>query len=829
MSRVRPETFVLPRAGGFRRAPPGTRAVVAGGGIAGVAAATVLCERGVGVTLLEREPQLGGRAGGFSETLATGERVEMERGFHAFFRQYYNLRALLRRIDPNLGLLRALDDYPILGPDGMVQGFAGLPTRTPWQFAALAWKTPYLRAGDIAKANARAAIEMLRFDSVRTYARFDGMTAAAYLDSLDFPVAARRMLFDVFSHSFFNPESEMSAAELLMMFHFYMAANREGLIFDVSRRPMGTAIWEPFAAWLSGRGARLEMKTAAARVQRSPSGSWLVEHSAGSVEADLLVLALDVGSLRSLVRSSPALEALQPMADALRATRPFAVWRLWLDRPMAADRAPFSGTTGVGILDNISVYDRFQDESARWAQAHRGSVVELHAYAVPDDVPEAEIKASLLAAFHAFYPEARPARILGECFLLRQDCPAFAPGSYASRPTVETPLQGLAIAGDFVTMPIPCALMERAAASGFLAANTVLATLGVVAEPIRSVPCKGLFSPRVARDTATPRPPHLFGRPLPDAPGVDNRPDWQQADVAWIRGALALSQRLPSGGWYALDAVRAFSERPRCIAVDGRPLVVFRHGGRLLVAPDACPHLGASLSCGRVQDGKLVCPWHGLRLGPDGHGAWKPLPTYDDGILLWVRIDGREHPTDAPYLPVRPTAPLDAVVRVEAACEPRDVISNRLDPWHGAHLHAYSFATLRVIEQERDEIVVRVAYRVLRSLAVEVDARFHCPDPRTIVMTIVRGEGEGTVVETHATPLGPGRTAIVEATLATSERPGFGVARRAAPLLRPVLQWASRRLWVDDAAYAERLYALRARPDASSGATLTKDARPLER
>ena len=27
----------------------------------------------------------------------------MNRGFHAFFRQYYNLRALLRRVDPRSG------------------------------------------------------------------------------------------------------------------------------------------------------------------------------------------------------------------------------------------------------------------------------------------------------------------------------------------------------------------------------------------------------------------------------------------------------------------------------------------------------------------------------------------------------------------------------------------------------------------------------------------------------------------------------------------------------------------------------------------------------
>ena len=56
---------------------------------------------------------------------------------------------------------------------------------------------------------------MLRYRPDRTYARFDGRTAREYLDSLNFPPAARRMLFDVFSHSFFNPEEEMSAADLL--------------------------------------------------------------------------------------------------------------------------------------------------------------------------------------------------------------------------------------------------------------------------------------------------------------------------------------------------------------------------------------------------------------------------------------------------------------------------------------------------------------------------------------------------------------------------------------------------------------------------------------
>jgi isorenieratene synthase len=309
-----------------------------------------------------------------------------------------------------------------------------------------------------------------------------------------------------------------------------------------------------------------------------------------------------------------------------------------------------------------------------------------------------------------------------------------------------------------------------------------------------------------------------FGRKLPHAPLIETRPDWEQADPAWIRNALRQAQELPSGGWYVVAPTRAIGERPLCCEVAGRALVAWRAGDRLLVAPSTCPHLGASLCGAEVQDEHLICPWHGLALGPNGHEAWNPLPTYDDGTLLWVRLEhAGEAASPAPYFTSRPVLAISGVIETDVTCDARDVIANRLDPWHGTHFHRHAFARLRVIDQPSDRITVRVAYRIFGRIAVEVDACFHCVDPRTIAMTILRGEGEGSVVETHATPIAPGRTRVIEAVFATSDRPGFKYARLAARVLRPFIEYRARKLWREDAVYAERLYSLRHRPRIEAG------------
>lgn len=466
-------------------------AVVIGAGLAGLAAAVILAERGVGVTVLERETYLGGRVGAWTDRLQDGTSFEMERGFHGFFRQYYNLRQLLRRVDPALAFLKPTIDYPILTPTGN-ESFAGLTHAPLFNVAKLTWRTSTLGIRDLMGVNVPAALAMLRFEPSRTYAEFDQGTAGAYLDSLNFPPLARQRLLHVFAHSCFNPETHMSAAELLQMMHFYFTANYDGLVFDVANQPFSRGIFAPLGALLASLGASVRTGISARALVRRKL-DWVVETDKESRSADLVVLATEVPGVQAIVSASQGLDNpdWQRQIASLRVTNPFAVWRLWLDKPVSRGRAGFAGTAGVGPLDNISVYENLEDESRAFAERTGGSVVELHAYALPDGSNETELKRQLLGGLHTLYPETVAARIVEDRFLLRQDCPSFAPGSHAVRPEVGTPFPGLCLAGDFVRLPFPTALMERAASAGMLAANTLLDPLGVRGEALWSVALRG--------------------------------------------------------------------------------------------------------------------------------------------------------------------------------------------------------------------------------------------------------------------------------------------------------------------------------------------------
>lgn len=495
--------------------PAGARhVVVVGGGIAGLTAALGLAEQGVTVTLLEREEALGGRVRSWPVDLGDGSPdARMSRGFHAFFRQYYNLRAVLRRADPTLERLRPLDDYPLVRAGGGADSFADIPRTPPLNLAAFVARSPSFDLAGLRGVDVEAALGLLDVDFPDTYAELDGVSAAEVLDRLHFPEEARHLALEVFARSFFADPREFSGAELVAMFHLYFVGSAEGLLFDVPRDDYDATLWAPLGRHLHGLGVEVVTGREVRSVTDVEGGLTVLHGVPGTDEqawlpADAVVLALDPVALRNVVAASPGLggdegagAAWRDAVGAVRSAPSFAVWRLWLSGQVEAHRPPFLGTSGYGPVDNVSVLERFEDHATRWHERTGGSVVELHAYALPDGTDEAELRTRMRAELSRLYPETAALDVVHEEWLVQRDCVLVGLEPWASRPGVATPDPRLVLAGDAVRCDLPVALMERAATTGWLAADRLLTGWGLPGHGVWSVPTRSRLGsvPRLAR------------------------------------------------------------------------------------------------------------------------------------------------------------------------------------------------------------------------------------------------------------------------------------------------------------------------------------------
>jgi nitrite reductase (NADH) small subunit/3-phenylpropionate/trans-cinnamate dioxygenase ferredoxin subunit len=79
----------------------------------------------------------------------------------------------------------------------------------------------------------------------------------------------------------------------------------------------------------------------------------------------------------------------------------------------------------------------------------------------------------------------------------------------------------------------------------------------------------------------------------------------------------------------------------RSFQVGDRLVAVFRHQGEYLAIDDLCPHMGASLGAGYLdEEGVVTCPWHAWRFcARDGKWADNPRLAVD---TFEVRICGDE-------------------------------------------------------------------------------------------------------------------------------------------------------------------------------------------
>ena len=79
-------------------------------------------------------------------------------------------------------------------------------------------------------------------------------------------------------------------------------------------------------------------------------------------------------------------------------------------------------------------------------------------------------------------------------------------------------------------------------------------------------------------------------------------------------------------------------ELPRRVRLGGTEFRLVEIGGRILAHPIVCPHLGGPLEDAPVEDGCIICPWHGYRYDLRS-GRCASGQAYDLGPLPIVSIE----------------------------------------------------------------------------------------------------------------------------------------------------------------------------------------------
>lgn len=490
-----PERLAVPRT-----------ALVVGSGIAGLTAATTLADRGFKVTLRERNDYLGGKIGAWTERGQDGTSLEVEHGFHAFFRHYYNLDSVLARVGVRSSF-RAIDDYLIV-----TQGHERLSfddrVRTPVLNLVDLWAKGLYRLRDIVFSRARDEMGVfLEYDPDKTFRHYDRTSYDAFAANADLPPKLR-IVFNTFARAFFSEGDRLSVAELVKSFHFYYLSNDAGLLYDHPVTHYEEAILTPWRTYLEARGAAIELGRPVGAIDPADDGFCV-----DGARFDAVVLATDVSGTRRLVEGSPKLAERHPkLARSLshvRSSQRYAVWRVWLDRPVRDDVPVFVNTERFDLLDSVSMYHRITPSARAFAAGNGGAVVELHSYAVPERLAtDADVKRAFRDELEHYFPELVGARVVHEAFQLKNDFTAFHRGLHDDRPATETEVAGLVLAGDWVKLPCPAMLMEAAATSGLLAANALLAREGLRRETVLTVPKVGLLP---FRERPRPEEPSTLG------------------------------------------------------------------------------------------------------------------------------------------------------------------------------------------------------------------------------------------------------------------------------------------------------------------------------
>jgi phenylpropionate dioxygenase-like ring-hydroxylating dioxygenase large terminal subunit len=90
--------------------------------------------------------------------------------------------------------------------------------------------------------------------------------------------------------------------------------------------------------------------------------------------------------------------------------------------------------------------------------------------------------------------------------------------------------------------------------------------------------------------------------------------------------------------WHPVVRAEDVKEGPYAVTLLDERLVLFRSGGQVRCFQDLCIHRGTPLSLGWVDDGNLVCAYHGWAYGADGGCVRIPALPPEQGIPRKAKV-----------------------------------------------------------------------------------------------------------------------------------------------------------------------------------------------
>ena len=464
---------------------------IIGGGLAGVSAAIFLAETGFKVKIFEKEKYLGGKVGSWPVKFDDGFSTQVEHGFHAFFKQYYNLRNLLKKIDAFKYLI-PIDDYLILTKQHGDFGFKDIDTVPVLNILSMAKTGIYSYKDAMLNPGFRKMTSLLSYNREKTFSKFDTVSFKDFAEDVKLP-PEMQLMFTTFSRAFFAEPQYISMAELIKSFHSYFLSNDLGLLYDVLNDDFEDTLWKPAKNYLSKYSSTISLDTKITSFKKDGN-----QFTINDDRFDFAIIASDVKGTKSIIKNSDYFKNEHPefynQMTNLKQSQRYSVLRIWIDKDIRRGVPFFIFTDALKILDSVTIYHRMEKTSEGWVKKNGGGIFELHSYAVPDNFPKDEIRNQFLEEFEEYFPEIKGYKVKYEYLQVKDDFTAFHTNLYKTRPAVKTDVENLFLAGDWVKLENPAMLMEAATTSAIVAANSIFKKEKLKEEPVLSVPLKGLFA-----------------------------------------------------------------------------------------------------------------------------------------------------------------------------------------------------------------------------------------------------------------------------------------------------------------------------------------------